>query len=506
MTMPAISAIRRAWPEAHISLLVRPWVADLFRYSSDIDHIIYYDKRYRGITGRIRLSAILRKEHFTRAILLQNAFDAALIAWLARIPERTGYRRDHRGFLLSNAVPVEQDRPDKHQIHYYLDLVKAIGVSQPLIQPFIRLSDKERKWASMQISSHFKTDSGPVVGINPGASYGSAKRWLPERFAEVIISVISDLGGKIILFGGPDELEIADEIITAINRIKIRNKIQSTGSSIMVMAGKTDLLELASLIAECDVFLSNDSGPMHMASALCVPVVAIFGSTDSTATGPYGNCTRVISKNLNCSPCIKRECPEGNLECMTAVSSEEVFEAVRDILPKKRAVFLDKDGTLIEDRHYLNSFEDLKILRGVKSALKRLKASGFALIGITNQSGIARGIVDEDFVRESNEYLKKELGLDDFLYCPHHPDDNCACRKPEPMLLCRARCRHGIKLGDSYIIGDKESDVRLAKHTKSTGILLSSTPLFENTCASYIAPDLGKAVDWILAERKPSRA
>ena len=195
---------------------------------------------------------------------------------------------------------------------------------------------------------------------------------------------------------------------------------------------------------------------------------------------------------------MKRECPEKHLKCMTGINTDEVFTALKEMLPMNRAVFLDKDGTLIEDKNYLNSFDDLVIFRGVKSSLKKLKEAGFKLICVTNQSGIARGIVDRKFVIDSNAYLQKELSMDDSYYCPHHPDELCSCRKPEPMMLLKARNKHKINLKSSYVIGDKESDVKLAKNTGASGVLLSATPLFEKTGAAHIAKDLIEAVDWIL--------
>lgn len=502
ITIPAIRSIRHAFPDAHISLLVKPWVAEIFKENSDINEIILYDDRFKGFTGRFKLAKKLRDKAFDKAIFLQNAFDAALIAWLAGIPERIGYKRDCRGLLLTRSVAVKKDILQQHQVYYYLNLLKSAGIEPADTQPYLYLTDDERRSARNLLSSFFDADKGPLVGINPGATFGSAKRWPPERFAELIIKVISRFNGRVVIFGSTSEVEIADEIITEINRLKIKMKIEKIGSRILVLAGKTNLRELAALISECDVFVTNDSGPMHMASALLVPTVAIFGSTDKTATGPYGEGHRVIAKDLPCAPCMKRECPEGHLNCMTAVTPDEVFEAVREILPFAKAVFLDKDGTLIEDKHYLNNFDDLVILRGTKAGLKGLKEAGFKLIGTTNQSGIARGIVDREFVKQSNAYLEKELGIDDFYYCPHHPDEKCSCRKPEPLLLLKARINHLINLKNSYVIGDMESDVLLAGKTGVTSILLSPTPLFEKTGASYIATDLKDAVEWILARDK----
>lgn len=502
LTIPAVRSIRQAYPDAHISLLVKPWVAEIFKGNPHINEIILYEDTFRGLTGKFKLAKKLREKKFDTAILLQNAFDAALTTWLSRIPERIGYKRDGRGFLLTKAVPIHKDVLEQHQVYYYLNLLTSAGIEAAETEPYISLTDSERQWARNLLTSYFSDNKAPLIGINPGATYGSAKRWPPERFAALIMNIINDLNGRVIIFGGQTEVEIANEIITEINKLKIKLKIEKYGSRILVMSGKTNLRELTALMAECEAFVTNDSGPMHMASALFVPIVAIFGSTNKTTTGPLGQGHKVISRDLPCAPCMERECPEDHLHCMTEITADEVFAALKNILPVSKAVFLDKDGTIIEDKNYLNSFDDLVLFRGAKAGMKKLKESGFKLIGITNQSGVARGIVNEQFVMESNAYLQKEMSLDDFYYCPHHPDDKCPCRKPEPLLLLRARVKHMINLRTSYVIGDKESDVLLAKKTGATGILLSSTPLFESTSASYIAKNLNDAVTLILEREK----
>ena len=497
LTIPAIKAVRKAFPGAHISLLVKPWVAEVFSGNPDIDEIISYDDKFKGIMGKFRLAKVLGEAYFDTAILLQNAFDAAFITWLAKIPERIGYKRDCRSFLLTKVIPVQEKILGEHQVNYYLNIIRAIDSGAEHTPPYIYLTDGERQWARELIASKLHDPHFPLIGINPGAAYGSAKRWPPENFAEVIMKIINDLNGRVIIFGSHAEVEIANEIINEINTLKIRRGTEH-GSRIMVMSGKTSLRELAALISECDAFITNDSGPMHMASALYVPTAAIFGSTDPVATGPFGNGHKVITTDLPCSPCLKRVCPEKDLACMTEITPDMVFSTLNEILPKTRAVFLDKDGTIIEDKNYLNSFDNLVILPLAKKNLQQLKKAGFKLIGVTNQSGIGRGIVDEKFVLESNEHLQKKLGIDGFYYCPHHPDDKCICRKPEPLMMLKARLDHGIDLKRSYVIGDKESDVLLAKNTGATGILISSTPLFANSCAAFIARDLKEAVDWII--------
>ena len=163
-----------------------------------------------------------------------------------------------------------------------------------------------------------------------------------------------------------------------------------------------------------------------------------------------------------------------------------------------KVVFLDRDGTINEEMGYVNHLERFILLPRVGQAIRLLNEHQFKAVVVTNQSGVARGIVNEQFVIELNAYLQKEFGIDDFYYCPHHPDEHCPCRKPEPMMPLSAKLRHMINLKASYVIGDKELDVQLAHKTGATGILLSSETSPENSCASYIAKDLAGAVEWIL--------
>lgn len=492
LTLPAIASIRASSPDAFIALLVKPWVADIFKGNPYIDEIIPYDEDAEGLPGKLRLAREIRKKKFDVAFLLQNAFDAALIAWLAGIPERIGYSRDMRRLLLTKPLPVSREILSRHQVFYYLNIAQSAGCTPSDAQPYLMLTDDERLRARDLINKYFPDRRTPLIGINPGAAYGSAKRWPSERFGALISRIIDSSQERVVVFGSESEVEIANEILSS---------VRAPSGRILNMAGKTDLRELAALIAECDVFVTNDSGPMHMASALHVPIVAIFGSTNRKTTGPFGEGHIIIASDIECSPCMERECPEGHLRCMSEITADAVFSAVRELLPDRRAIFLDKDGTLIEDKNYLNSFDDLVLLPGVRESLQRLKKAGFMLIGITNQSGITRGIVEESFVNDSNAYLQKKLGIDDFYYCPHHPDDRCACRKPEPVLLLRARLKYRLDIRASYVIGDKESDVLLGCRAGATSILLSPDGSVDSS-AAHVAKDIQAASEWILQREK----
>jgi heptosyltransferase-2 len=511
LTTPAVRAVHEAFPDAHISLLAKPRVAEIFREDPAVDETIIYEDRFNSILGRFKLAMVLKRKGFDTALLLQNAFDAALIAWLSRIPERIGYSRDIRSMLLTKAVSVDRNILGQHQVFYYINLLKeSLGIQPENPEPILYLTDEETAHArNLLLDKLNSQDSHLIVGINPGATYGSAKRWLPERFAELIALIINELKGKVVLFGSKSEIELAQEIIERVNLnlvsrtpTKDTSHITHHASRILNMAGKTNLRELASLIAECDVFITNDSGPMHMASALQVPVVAIFGSTDIKTTAPFGQGHKIIKKDINCSPCLERECPEGHLRCMTEVSTEDVFRGLQEVLPRQRAVFLDRDGTLNEDVGYLNNFNDLKIFPGTFENLQRLKKAGFKLIGITNQSGIARGLTTKEFVLACNNFLQENLGIEAFYSCPHHPDDNCQCRKPKPLLVRKARLEHNIDLRSSYVIGDKTIDILLAKAVGAQGILVQTGHDRESGDADFVANNLTEAVDWILEREK----
>jgi heptosyltransferase-2 len=309
MSLPAVRAIRQVFPHAHIAIAARPWVADLYARETSIDRIIPYTGPRRAFAAR------LREERFDGAILLPNAFDAALLAWLARIPERIGYNRDARGLLLTRAIPVPEpgDIP-RHERFYYLELLRRAG----LIERFpptgaIRL---EGIAAARESGVRHLAGMGldlPVIGISPGAAYGNAKRWLPDRFAEVA-RTFAPMSAAVLVFGSASERPLCEEVASALSRdhIETRN-----------LAGETTLGEFIDLAAACRLFLTNDSGAMHVASALAVPTVAIFGSTDDATTGPTGPLARVVREHAECSPCLLRDCPIDH-RCMTRVTADKV--------------------------------------------------------------------------------------------------------------------------------------------------------------------------------------
>ncbi|MGD1074891.1 MAG: lipopolysaccharide heptosyltransferase II [Thermodesulfovibrionales bacterium] len=491
MTMPALRALKKAYSESHLALLVKPSVSPLFETDPFVDEVILYEDRFKGLMGKIKLARILRKKGFSKAVLFQNAFDAALTAFFARIPERIGYDRDGRGLLLTRPIPFHREDRKLHHIEYYLDLLKRAGIEAEYSHPWIYLSLDERLAARERLSGMKR----PILGINPSATYGSSKRWLPERFGEVASWFMKDTGGSVVIFGGKDATGIAEEIDHFVRKEQIPSSPNTIGKDppLLNLAGTTSLRELVSFISECDVFVSNDSGPMHIAYAVGTPLVAIFGSTAPELTGPVGAGHRVIKHDFGCSPCFERTCAKGDMRCMYAITADDVYIAVKKLLPDKKAVFLDRDGTLCEDADYLKNWDKFNILPGVEE-LGSLKEKGFKLFGVSNQSGIARGVVDETFVKEVNKVFVERYGFDGFYYCPHHPDEHCSCRKPEPGMVLEARNRQGIDLKRSYVIGDKEVDMALARAVGSRGILVRTGQDRESRYADFVVGSLVEAI------------
>lgn len=490
MTMPALRSLKLADSGSKITLLIKPWVFPLFEKDPNLDEIILYKDEYKGIMGRIQLAKKLKKSNFCMAMFFQNAIDAAIIAFLARIPERIGYNRDGRRLLLTKAVPFDIQARRLHHIEYYLNMLNKAGFVTKYSLPWIYLSLDER----LEARDRLKDLKRPVVAINPGAAYGSSKRWHAERFAELSKKVIDEINGSVVILGGPSEIGIAEDIVKAFSNI---SHFSFPISHLLNMAGRTSLRELVSVISECDLLVTNDSGPMHIGYAVGTPVVAIFGSTAPELTGPVGNGNIIIRREVDCAPCFERECRNRDLKCMDVITSDEVFEAVKKSVNPNRAVFFDRDGTLCKDVDYLSRMEDLAIFPAVNSIV-RLKEKGFSLIGVSNQSGIARGLVNEDFVKQVNSIFIERFGFDGFYYCPHHPDEHCSCRKPEPGLLLDARVDHKINLKDSFVVGDKELDMLVAKTVGAKGILVKTGQDNFSVHADFIVKDIEEAVSVIL--------
>jgi len=302
ISMPAVRAIKAGRPDAHITIAAPEKIAAAWKLVPEVDEIV-------GLTsGSLfhTVGLIRQQPPFDAAVLFPNSLRAALEVWLAGVPRRIGYRGHHRRWLLNQLISEPSRRgPIEHQVHRYLQIARELG--GPAEPPGWFMPRAELNGATAKI------------GLCPGAEYGPAKRWLPERFAGVAAAVSAQRPVQWVLFGTSGDTESGAIIEAAL------------GANCLNRIGQTTLHELIAELSECALLLTNDTGTMHLATILGVPVVAVFGSTEPRLTGPLGSGHRVVRHHVECSPCFLRECPI-DFRCMKAVTVDEVVTSVSTLL------------------------------------------------------------------------------------------------------------------------------------------------------------------------------
>jgi heptosyltransferase-2 len=317
MSIPAVRYVRRVFPEARLKVIVKQQLADLVADDPDIDGMLTYGMR-RGparLIDEFRIIRRIRREYANLAVIFPYSVSSALWTFLAGIPLRLGSAVRWRGLVLTHAVSPKAR--DEHQRDYFLRMVRRLGTRNLTPAPHIGIARPAGAGADALLRRLNITGSPALVGIHPGAAYGPAKRWFPGRFAE-LAGRLSGEGIRVLVFGAPPDGPVVDEIVA------------QAGDSVTNLCGQLSLGEFAALLAKCDVVVANDSGPMHLAGAVGAKVVAIFGSTSPRATSPSGQC-RVIWKDIDCSPCFRRDCPH-QYRCLELVSVDEVYSAVKEFL------------------------------------------------------------------------------------------------------------------------------------------------------------------------------
>ncbi|MFH1022320.1 MAG: lipopolysaccharide heptosyltransferase II [Planctomycetota bacterium] len=314
MAQPAIAALRERLPRARITLLGRPWAGDLYADTNLADNFLPAGGRLGGTTR-------LRREKFDAGFLLPNSFSSALSVALAGVPRRIGYATDGRGWLLTHPIPGGRER-----IPEILRLLRvAVGAFDgkiPGTPPAPRLVvSPETREAARRLLGTSGGDPATTIGLAPFSHASGAKRWPLDRFRILGSRLASRPATRVVIVAGPAEKAPAAALAGAI------------GARVSPVAD-AKLPALAGLLAELDVLVANDTGPMHLAAAVGTPVVAIFGPTDPVRTAPVGDRHRILAKPPECAPCFHNECPE-NHRCMTGISMEEALAAVEDILARR---------------------------------------------------------------------------------------------------------------------------------------------------------------------------
>ena len=331
MAQPALDAVRRWRPDAHLAVAARASVAPILTLSPGIDEVITLTGRgdWRDGAGRRADAARLRAERFDVAVLLPNSFHAAWLARRAGIPERWGYARDLRGWLLTRAIPR---RRGVTQAAYYLDLVTALGApSMPLTAALSIPEGLGRAAETTLRQSGWRGE--PIVAFAPGAAFGPAKKWPPSRVGLVAAQMRAAEAVTPVFVGTAADREALDEAAAAF-------RAESGGDARVIdLGGRTDLPTLAAVLARCAAVLSNDSGAMHVAAAVGVPVAAIFGPTDERATAPLphpsGRAVALLTGQAECRPCHLRECPIDH-RCMTSIAVSDVASRMRALMSAPR--------------------------------------------------------------------------------------------------------------------------------------------------------------------------
>jgi heptosyltransferase II len=333
MSVPALRELRRVLPGAHLTLATRPWAVGVFDGADFLDDLLIIEGR--GAAGSWRQLRAWRQRRFDLALLFPNAFEPALVAALTRVPIRLGYATQGRAPLLTHPIPVPQWRGQRHEVFYYLNLVtelerrlggdgRAIG---PQVEPStaargeinagLRVSDERRRAAREILRDRGLDMERPVVALCPGSTNSRAKRWPAERFAALADLLMNEGGAQVLLVGSADEMEVSAAVVAASRRKPLD------------LTGRTSLAESTALLSVCDLLVTNDTGPAHLADAVGCPVLVIFGPTDPVTTRPFSERAIVVRRPPSCAPCMLRDCPIDH-RCMTAISPADVFaEAAR---------------------------------------------------------------------------------------------------------------------------------------------------------------------------------
>ena len=315
MMIPSLVAIKKAFPHAQITVLATPWVIPLLENHPAVDRTMIMEKSkglLRSFKELARIISLLRGERFDLAVLFQNAFEAAFLAYIGRVRYIVGYDTDRRGFFLTHKVKRDRDILSAHQIEYFIGLIEAMGWQVEEREPILYVNDEDVKSTSLMLSSMGIEDNLFVVGINPGAVYGSAKRWPEDRFAVIGDWAAKRWDARVVIFGSFSEREIA---------ANVSNLMHTNPAN---LCGQTTLGQAMALIKRCNLFVTNDSGLMHIAAAFNIPIVAIFGPTDHVVTSPVSRDARVVRHSVDCSPCLKEVCPFDH-KCMLSIEPEEVW-------------------------------------------------------------------------------------------------------------------------------------------------------------------------------------
>ncbi len=318
MSLPALRAIRAEYHDCRLSVMVRAELAGFFEGLTWIDDIITYTGS-GGLGRTMRAAGEIRRRHFDLAILFPNSFESALWVTLGGIRQRVGYATDRRSFMLTNHAKPARDAMEGHQSQYWLGLVRdtlGINAGEEILDQTLEVGVKPLVEMRAWLAAHRERPDRALVAIAPAAAYGPAKEWALVRYAALIDLMADRFDAECVLVGAPEDRAKCDQVATTARNGAIN------------AAGEISLSEFIALLSLCNGFVGNDSGAMHVAAALGIPTIGIFGSTNPIRTGPRGVQARYLYRPTECSPCLERTCKFGHYDCLRAISPEVVLDAL----------------------------------------------------------------------------------------------------------------------------------------------------------------------------------
>ncbi len=325
MSVPALRGLRRIFPDASITLHTRDWAKGIFDGADFLDEILTFEPQASAVKNIFNQAKIWRENQFDLAVVFPNSFESALAAKLGRAARRFGYAKEGRSFLLTDAVKIPAWKNQRHEVFYYLNLIaeiefkffgtKTVLENEPLFD--LKISEQRKHQARKFLEANGIDLTKKIVAFCAGSTNSNAKRWHAESYAELNDRIQSELNANVILIGAGNEREVSNAV-AEISKIKP-----------FVLTGKTDLAEVSAILSLCDLLVSNDTGPAHIAAALGTKTITIFGPTNPLTTKPWN--AEIVYKSVECAPCMLRKCPIDH-RCMTRISAREVFDRAREKL------------------------------------------------------------------------------------------------------------------------------------------------------------------------------
>ncbi len=321
MAIPTFRALRRARPEAHVTVLARGPAADLYSAVPAIDEVIVYQQAggIRRMAAYVGMIARLEKVRADVAIVLPRSFGSAWTAFLSGAPRRIGYSAYGRAYLLTDALRRSPALLSGHRVRYMLHLLTPLGIDAPPEAPALEVPAEAALRARALLEPLLAGGIGRIAAFNPGASYGTAKQWPEERYAELARLVLAAGDFGVALVGGPGDHDVCDRVCHAVGDRRVLD-----------LSGQTSVPELAAVLARSALLVTNDTGAMHVAAAVGTPLVAIFGPTDPRTTPPWGERHVLLRHPVECAPCLLRECPIDH-RCMLGIEPGRVLAACLEL-------------------------------------------------------------------------------------------------------------------------------------------------------------------------------